>query len=46
MTAAGAAGLVGVWLDVHAGDSCPEDVLVARSLAEVPARLGLVPVRQ
>lgn len=38
---AAAAGLIGVWLDVHADGSTPTDVLVARSLAEVPTLLGL-----
>jgi len=36
-----AAGLTGVWLDVHRTGACPRDVLVARSLADVPALLGL-----
>jgi putative hydrolase of the HAD superfamily len=39
--AASGAGLVGVWLDVHATGRQPDDVLVARSLDGIPRLLGL-----
>jgi putative hydrolase of the HAD superfamily len=35
------AGLLGVWLDRHGSGLTPDDVPVARSLAEVPVLLGL-----
>lgn len=35
------AGLLGIWLDRHACGDTPDDVPVARSLADVPALLGL-----
>lgn len=41
--AARAAGLIGVWLDRHGSGLVPDDVLVARSLDEVPRLLGLAP---
>jgi putative hydrolase of the HAD superfamily len=37
------AGLVGVWLDRHGSGAEPGDVPVVRTLAELPALLGLVP---
>jgi putative hydrolase of the HAD superfamily len=36
-----AAGLLGVWLDRHGTGLTPDDVPVARTLADVPALLGL-----
>jgi putative hydrolase of the HAD superfamily len=36
------AGLIGVWLDRHATGAQPDDVLVVRSLVELPGVLGLV----
>lgn len=35
------AGLLGIWLDRHGSGLTPDDVPVARSLADVPALLGL-----
>jgi putative hydrolase of the HAD superfamily len=35
------AGLIGVWLDRHATGDQPTDVLVVRSLTEIPVVLGL-----
>jgi putative hydrolase of the HAD superfamily len=37
------AGLAGVWLDRHGSGEEPGDVPVVRTLAELPALLGLVP---
>lgn len=39
--AARRAGLAGVWLDAHRTGNRPDDVLVARSLDDIPALLGL-----
>jgi putative hydrolase of the HAD superfamily len=36
------AGLIGVWLDRHATGARPDDVLVVRSLTELPGVLGWV----
>lgn len=35
------AGLLGIWLDRHGTGRTPDDVLVARTLAEIPSLLGL-----
>jgi putative hydrolase of the HAD superfamily len=35
------AGLIGVWLDRHATGATPDDVLVVRTLTELPGVLGL-----
>ncbi|WP_233153617.1 HAD family hydrolase [Kineosporia sp. R_H_3] len=35
------AGLLGIWFDAHGTGADPGDVPVARSLAEVPALLGI-----
>lgn len=37
------AGLLGIWLDRHGTGATPDDVAVARSLADVPAMIGLPP---
>jgi putative hydrolase of the HAD superfamily len=37
------AGLLGIWLDRHGTGLTPDDVPVARTLADVPALLGLPP---